>query len=393
MKKIKAILAMVIVGALLLSMAAFATETERNPVYTTFEGTVTMLSDNYPYVNYIRVEGAEEGDLFNFLITENTFFMTVDGVLPISDIQIGDELRVYFIQPLFAASIYPPQREASVFVKVPDADSAQSIFFGRFDENLVSYDNYLRLNIDGTLIIRQDGTDGSEIPLTGRDLAVVYTITTRSIPAQTTPELIVIHNPTPEMSYQMMADFFANEAGEQNGYVDFEVGGPLELDADTIALLNAQLAEALSTAVTSVNGEIIDTAAPIVTGHNVFVPLRAIAEALGYDVFWEAETASIALGAGVRLQIGSYEYIVGRMAPITLDNAPFISNNMTFVPLEFFNFVLGYDAGYMFGYGEQATIIISDRPESHFYTAIDEDAEPGSEVEIIYDNYDEEDEE
>ena len=365
MKKMKAMLSIAVIGALFLSFAAFANvnDIERDVIYTVFEGTVTTVTDNYPFSNSIRVEGEDEGHIYDFIITENTFFMTVDGVQPIENIQAGDELRVYFIQPLFAATIFPPQREASVFVKVPDADSPQSVFFGRFDENLVSYDNFLRLNVaDDTVIIRQNGTDGSEIPLTNRDLAVVYTVTTRSIPAQTTPELIVIHNPTPEMSEQMMADLYADELARSNGYIEIEVGGPLELDQETINLLNAQLAEGLREAVTSVNSEIIDAPAPIVREHHVFVPLRAIAEALGYDVFWEEETASIALGVGIRLQIGSYEYLIGRMAPITLENVPFISNNTTFVPLEFFDRVLNYDAGYMFGGGEQAAILVSDRP-------------------------------
>jgi len=361
MKKTKILLATIVMAAILMPLAAMATADvhEASPVYTVFEGTVSAVHNNYPYSSHITLQGDGEYNLHNFIITENTLFMTVDGPKPVEEINVGDALRAYFIQPLFQAAIFPPQNEVSVFVKAPGEESAQSIFFGRFDEHLVSDDNSLRLNIsDDTVILRANGEDGRGVTLEGRDLAVVYTISTRSIPAMTTPELVVILNPTPEMAKDLLAEYLAG--APENGYVDIAVGGPLELDQETIDLLNAQLAEGLSGAPIIVRGEQIVAPEPVVKNNWVFLPLRAIAEALGYDVFWEAETASIALGAGIRLQIGSYEYLIGRMAPITLYNAPIIIDELTYVPLEFFGQVLGYDASFMIEEG-RGEITISDR--------------------------------
>jgi len=370
-RKIRIAAVMAVIAAVVLPLAAFAlSDEEAGAVYTNFTGRVTMINDREPYPNIIRVEGEDEGDVFDFITTENTFYMTVNGIVPANDVGIalGDEVSVYFIQPLVQTLIYPPQREASVFVKVPESDEARSIFVGRFNRALVSDDNSLRLNIsDDTVILRQNGESGKDVDLGGRDLAVVYSISTRSIPALTTPELIVILNPTPEMSEQMMAGQPAQQPAHRDEEAaeptDFEVGGPLQLSPEDIAMLNTQLEEGLRGAQITVHGNVIDAPEHIVRDHLVFLPLRAIAEALGFDVFWEAETASVALGNAIRVQVGSYEYLVGRAAPITLHSAPFIANNTTYVPMEFFSEVLGYDAGYMIE-DNRGEIIISERPEA-----------------------------
>ncbi|MBN2221746.1 MAG: copper amine oxidase N-terminal domain-containing protein [Vallitaleaceae bacterium] len=73
----------------------------------------------------------------------------------------------------------------------------------------------------------------------------------------------------------------------------------------------------------------------------LMLPLRALSEALGFDVTWEDVTRSIRLGVGINLKIGSTSYLVGRMAPIELTHAPVIVEGSTFVPVEFFTEVLG----------------------------------------------------
>jgi len=72
----------------------------------------------------------------------------------------------------------------------------------------------------------------------------------------------------------------------------------------------------------------------------VMVPLRAVAEALGYDVTWNAYLRSVQLGVGVHIWIGNTEAHRGRMAPIQLSTAPVIVDDLTFVPLDFFRDVL-----------------------------------------------------
>jgi len=52
------------------------------------------------------------------------------------------------------------------------------------------------------------------------------------------------------------------------------------------------------------------------------VPLRAIAEALGYKVTWNNETLSVTLDKDISLTIGEDNYISGDNAPIKLGTAP-----------------------------------------------------------------------
>jgi len=95
-----------------------------------------------------------------------------------------------------------------------------------------------------------------------------------------------------------------------------------------------------------VNDEILEGAAvpfwhEIEDGRIVMVPLRAIAEALGYDVNWDEALRSIRLGVAIHVWVGGTEAHVGRMAPIELSTAPIIVDDLTFVPLDFFRDVLG----------------------------------------------------
>jgi len=100
-----------------------------------------------------------------------------------------------------------------------------------------------------------------------------------------------------------------------------------------------------------VNGEIVDAPAPFVmtalgtpadpwSGVLTLIPLRAVAEALGYDVTWNEYTQSVQLGVAIHVFIGRAEAYRGRMAPIELYTAPVIMDNSTFVSWDFFQAVL-----------------------------------------------------
>ena len=79
------------------------------------------------------------------------------------------------------------------------------------------------------------------------------------------------------------------------------------------------------------------------TKENIMVPLRVIAEALGYEVTWDGETNSVEMVAGnnwTKITIGYDSYFYGKTAPIPLGKAPEIINGRTFVPLGFVETVL-----------------------------------------------------
>jgi len=113
------------------------------------------------------------------------------------------------------------------------------------------------------------------------------------------------------------------------GEIDAEDLGPITLNGEIV-----------------VNGEMLDGAKlPFVQetadGEVVMVPLRVVAEALGYDVSWNSTLRSVQLGVAIQLWIGRTEAHFGRRAPIELSAAPVIVDSSTFVPLDFFRNVLG----------------------------------------------------
>lgn len=73
------------------------------------------------------------------------------------------------------------------------------------------------------------------------------------------------------------------------------------------------------------------------------VPLRAITDALGYQLTWNPEKRQAELSKGAQwtvVQEGKDNYTVNKMAPIQLGTAPVIHNEKLYVPLAFFAEIL-----------------------------------------------------
>jgi len=113
-----------------------------------------------------------------------------------------------------------------------------------------------------------------------------------------------------------------------------------------------------------VNGEILEGAPlPFVNPDHsniAMVPLRAVAQALGYDVSWNRELQSVQMGVAIHVWIGRAEAYFGRMAPIALGAEPVNVDGVVFVPHDFFRNVLGRVV-YIF----EGQIVIAD--ESDMY--------------------------
>ena len=150
-------------------------------VFGSWKGTVVEISVQYsdPPTYIFSLEG-EVGSA-NFIADFNTFTL---GSAP----EVGDTITGFFLMDMPMAMIYPPQYNVSVIVN----GEFTNLHVDRFDDELVSYDGSLMLEIgDNTEIILQDG-EIFDCELAHRKLVVVYDISTRSIPAQTTPSKIIV---------------------------------------------------------------------------------------------------------------------------------------------------------------------------------------------------------
>ncbi len=247
----------------------------------------------------VSVESEEEQPA-NIIISEDTY---VNG-----EVEIGSVITGYYEADAPMIMIYPPQYNAQVVIVESDD---KSVKVDIFDKDLVSSDNFLKLNIfDSTEIVSQDGS-AFEGELAGRKLVVTYDITTRSIPAQTNPIKIVVL-----FEKEVPGDDVIGDISSMDIIVDNQkIEGPA-------AYTNEQ--------------------------NVVMVPLRAISEALGFNVSWNNELRSVAIGKTMTLKIGEDNYIFAKMAQIKLGTAPVIIEGRTFVPLNFFREVAQMNNAYVF---------------------------------------------
>ncbi|MBU3177856.1 hypothetical protein KPL47_16115 [Clostridium estertheticum] len=155
-----------------------------------FHGVITMINDfwidetgkNTGCYKLMSVENGY-GNLVNFVVQPTTYF--VDHVI----VAPGDIVTGFYDANAATVLIFPPQFRAVVIAK----DSLyQNVKVDYFNNNLVSSDNNLKLNIaPWTQIVLENGQSFTQSP-TNRNLIVVYGATTRSIPAQTSPYKIIV---------------------------------------------------------------------------------------------------------------------------------------------------------------------------------------------------------
>ena len=158
--------------------------------FLSFSGTVTMISDFWTGPNdedggcyqLFEVDNGY-GNVVNFVVEPDTYF--VDHAV----VAIGDPVTGFYDADAPVPLIYPPQYRAIVMaIDTP----YQSVKVDYFNNQLVSSDGSLKVNISSTtLIVLENGQLFNRNPA-NRNLIVVYSATTRSIPAQTTPSQIIV---------------------------------------------------------------------------------------------------------------------------------------------------------------------------------------------------------
>ena len=158
-------------------------------IYEPFTGVITMIDDfwtgfggNFGCHKLVTVENTE-GGLVNFVVMPTTYF--VDHVM----VAVGDIVTGFYETGVPTLLIYPPQLPAIVMAKTKPS---QNVKVDYFNQQLVSSDGTLKLNISpSTQVMLENGQYFAGVPA-NRDLIVVYGATTRSIPAQTTPDQIIV---------------------------------------------------------------------------------------------------------------------------------------------------------------------------------------------------------
>ncbi|WP_018922729.1 hypothetical protein [Salsuginibacillus kocurii] len=157
--------------------------------FQSFSGIITRISDFMKSQNdkdgcYKLISVVDgSGTLVNFVVSPTTYFVDDEMV------STGDQVSGYYDRNAPVPLIYPPQYRALIMVKDSPYQHAK---VDRFNEQLVSSDGLLQLNLSpDTLVILRNGQPFTK-SLTNRNLVVLYRAATKSIPAQTTPDKLIV---------------------------------------------------------------------------------------------------------------------------------------------------------------------------------------------------------
>jgi len=271
-----------------------STETEQqlpqiqiDPVHifnTTF-GTVEKANAGEK-ITYFTVKDGEQTNILE--ITKDT--LVFDNTGKKVELKEGDKIVAYTFANKPQKLIYPPQFNPDVVIV--ETKEAGFVEVDYFFENLTNTYEMLKLNIgENTELLNTKGEKVSAKDLKDKNLVVFYTVSTKSIPAQTTPSKVIV--------------------------LDEESGNKTENTVD------AEIAEIIATDYYEVDG-------------TKMVPLRLIAEKLGYKVESTSKGAIVSKG-NLSYTITRGEKMFGyNKALRQLHTAPaLLEGNKTYVPVEF----------------------------------------------------------
>lgn len=275
--------------------------------YISFEGAIKEIKQQEGYVFVSLTDGNTDEIVGVFSLSEET--MIVDQgtgkSIKSSELKEGQKLTGYYRKDMPMLMIYPPRINPELVI-IKDEEEKSFIKHSNFDEDLVSVDNFLKLNIsEETVITNQFGEECKAEDLINQDLVVFYTVTTRSIPAQTNPSKIIILKKQVEEGEVIVEDTDEVSEVDEINALD-EIAEMIKLD--------------------SYKKEDI-----------VMVPLRKIAEHLGYEVEWNNENKSILLRKGnssFTLAIGKEDYGYNKSLE-KFNQVPELSDGKTYVSQSF----------------------------------------------------------
>lgn len=157
------------------------------PYYYGFTGIVTGIGNfagnQDRGCNKLFLIEDKEGNLVNFVLTPDTY--VVDGV----KLKLGDQVYGFYNSNAPVILIYPPQFHARVMGKF---NNSQSVKVDYFNDQGISSDGLLMIRPDvDTEILLENGQDFIG-DIANRELIVLYSRSTKSIPAQTVPDKIIV---------------------------------------------------------------------------------------------------------------------------------------------------------------------------------------------------------
>ena len=268
----------------------------------------------------------DQNNTVNLKITDDTLvYDNLGNKKALSDLTDGSKITVFTGSYEPTPLILPVQYTANVIIINGDKEgNVNADTYLADEEGYTNAANTLNIaTADDTKIVDKDEKEYKG-DLDKNDLIVFYGVSTKSIPAQTTPTKVVVLGENEIALKQIEAAKNATPA-------------PTAAPETTVA---PEVTEAPQVNYAGLVNVVIgdkNVSDVYAKDNTTMVPLREVAEAAGFTVTWDAENRAVILNDGVySLKIGENSYVKGKMMPLTLSAAPEIVNDLTYVPAEFF---------------------------------------------------------
>lgn len=123
------------------------------------------------------------GGMVNLIVSADT--VVIDQVR----LRRGMRIAAFYDGNLPVPAIYPPRYQAEIITTLR---RNQEVALGYFDENLTAEDQSLTLNLSPVTNVETINGQRFLCSPGNADLLVYYTVTTRSLPPQTTPQRVIV---------------------------------------------------------------------------------------------------------------------------------------------------------------------------------------------------------
>lgn len=268
----------------------------------------------------------DQNNTVNLKITDDTLvYDNLGNKKALSDLTDGSKITVFTGSYEPTPLILPVQYTANIIIINGDKEgNVNADTYLADEEGYTNAANTLNIaTADDTKIVDKNEKEYKG-DLDKNDLIVFYGVSTKSIPAQTTPTKVVVLGENEIALKQIEA---AKNATPAPTAAPETTAAPEVTEAPQVSyagLVNVVIGDK----------NVSDVYAK---DNTTMVPLREVAEAAGFTVTWDAENRAVILNDGVySLKIGKNSYVKGKMMPLTLSAAPEIVNDLTYVPAEFF---------------------------------------------------------
>lgn len=271
-------------------MADHQEESQNN--YVRYEGTIQEIRNNNGQISILVVkEDDPYGLILHISDRVSLWNRQTEEPTDSGSLKEGTLIEAYYHKNTPMALSLPGQLTPRVIV-VQDKDNHGPTYMGEFNNNLISTDNFLKLNIgEDTIIINNTGDQLTKEDIYNQTALVFYGASTKSIPAQTTPSKVIVFN-------------------EYDNLPEVESGNESEVTDETE------------------NGKETNV-------ENTMIALRSKASELGYNVKWN-ENKSIELtkqNQTIVISIGKVDYSLNKSIR-KFDKAPELKNGITYVSSE-----------------------------------------------------------